>query len=355
MSVASGETASRTSPSGPAPNRGRALRDGGLGLAQRVMTLREASIVVVILVTFAYFAITTSNYLTGSNFKALLPYFCFLAIMAVGQVFVMTLGEIDLSIGAHYLFTPILYWKFNTAGLPLLPSLILALVVAAALGGVSGVFTAYVGIPSFVATLAMLFFLDGLALILTHSQQVTTPGASISGLHVGTFTKVFGEGTYSELIWALGLAALLQVALSFTRWGIYTVATGGNRLGAAEAGIHTRFVIVRNFVLCATTAGFAGVLESVRTSSITPDPSGSNQFLLYAVAAVIIGGTLMTGGEGTVVGALLGALFIGLLQDGLTVKGVSATYEDLYIGIAVIIAMVIYVLVRRVRLRSGRA
>ncbi len=355
MSVASDERAASASPEGPAPSRGRALQSSGMGLVQRVLTLREASIIVVILVTFAYFAITTSNYLTYANFKSLLPYFCFLAIMAVGEVFVMTLGEIDLSIGAHYLFTPILYWKFNTAGIPLLPSLILALLVASVLGGVSGIFTAYVGMPSFVATLAMLFFIDGLALILTHSQQVTTPGASISGLHVGTFTKVFGQGTYSELIWALALAGILQVVLSMTRWGIYTVATGGNRLGAAEAGIHTRFVIVRNFVLCAATAGFAGMLESVRTSSITPDPSGSNQFLLYAVAAVIIGGTLMTGGEGTVIGALLGALFIGILENGLTAKGVSATYEDLYIGIAVIIAMTIYVLVRRVRLRSGRA
>ncbi len=104
--------------------------------------------------------------------------------------------------------------------------------------------------------------------------------------------------------------------------------------------------MLRNFVLCAMTAGFAGILEGVRTSSITPDPSGSNQFLLYAVAAVIIGGTVMTGGEGTVVGAMLGALFIGVLQDGLVLKSVNANYEYLYLGIAIIIAMTIYVLVQ---------
>jgi simple sugar transport system permease protein len=147
---------------------------------------------------------------------------------------------------------------------------------------------------------------------------------------------------------------ILQVALTFTRWGIYTVATGGNRLGAAEAGVKTRLVIVRNFMLCAATAGIAGILEAVRTSSISPDPSGSNQFLLYAVAAVIIGGTLMTGGEGTVVGAFLGALFIGILQDGLTLKSVNANYLYLWLGIAVIIAMTLYVLVRRIRRGSGR-
>jgi simple sugar transport system permease protein len=318
----------------------------------RALTLRESSIIVVTLVTFAYFAITDNHYLTYANWKALLPYFTFLAVMAIGEVFVMTLGEIDLSIGAFYLVTPIVFWKLTTAGVPLVPSLILALLIAMAFGAINGFFTAFVKIPSFVATLAMLFFLAGLALILSHSEQLTTPGTAIS--HTTTFSSVLGAGTYSELIWAVGLVVILQVVLSFTRWGIYTVAAGGNRLGAAEAGIHVNLVIVRNFVLSALTAGFAGVLEAVRTSSISPDPSGANQNLLLAVAAVIIGGTVMTGGEGTVVGALLGALFLGVLQDGLIVRGVNATYEYLYIGIAVIIAMVIYVLVRRIRLGTGR-
>jgi simple sugar transport system permease protein len=192
-----------------------------------------------------------------------------------------------------------------------------------------------------------------LALILSHSEQISTPGTSVTG-HQGTFANVFGGGTYSELIWALVIVGVLQIALTFTRWGIYTVATGGNRIGAAEAGVKTKLVLVRNFMLCATTAGLAGILEGVRTSSITPDPSGSNQFLLYAVAAVIIGGTLMTGGEGTVVGAFLGALFLGILQDGLNLKSVPATYIYLWLGIAVIIAMTLYVLVRRIRLGSGR-
>jgi simple sugar transport system permease protein len=334
----------------PASSRGRG---GALPLLTRFLTLREGSIIVVTLITIAYFAITVSHFFTYSNFKSLLPYFCFLAIMAAGQVFVMTLGEIDLSIGAMYLITPIAFWKLTGAGIPLIPSVILALVIAMAFGAVNGFFVAWIGIPSFVATLAMLFFLDGLALIVSHSQQITTPGTAITS--VPTFAKVFGAGTYSELIWAVVIVVILQIVLAFTRWGLYTVATGGNPLGAAEAGINTRLVVVRNFVLCAGTAGFAGLLEAVRTSSITPDPSGSNQFLLYAVAAVIIGGTLMTGGEGTVVGALLGAVFIGVLQDGLAVKSVPANYELFWLGIAVIIAMTINRVVRRVRLGSGRA
>ncbi len=340
----------RSTPRGPAPTGPR----GGTPrrIAKGFLTLREGSIIVVTAIAVIYFAATTSNFLTVANFKSLLPYFAFLAIMAAGQVFVMTLGEIDLSIGALYLITPFIYWKFTQAGLPLVPSVILALVVAMLLGAINGFFTAYVGIASFVATLAMLFFLDGLTLIMSHSEQINTPGTSVT--HVGTFAQVFGAGTYAELFWALGVIIILQLVLSFTRWGLYTIAAGGNRLGAAEAGINTRFVVLRNFVLCSLTAGFAGILEAVRTSSMSPDPSGSNAQLLLAVAAVIIGGTLMTGGEGTVVGALIGALFLGILTDGLIVKGVSATYEYMYLGIAIIIAMTVNVYVRRVRLGSGR-
>jgi simple sugar transport system permease protein len=111
---------------------------------------------------------------------------------------------------------------------------------------------------------------------------------------------------------------------------------------------------MRNFMLSALLAGFVGVLEVVRTTSATPDPSGANAELLLFIAAAIIGGTLMTGGDGTVIGALIGALFIGILQDGLILKGVSANYTLFYLGIAVIIAMTLYVVVRRVRLGSGR-
>jgi len=323
-----------------------------MGLLKRFLTLREGSIIVVTLITIVYFAATTSNFLTGSNFKSLLPYFTYLAIMAAGQVFVMTLGEIDLSIGALWLFTPFVYWKLTEAGLPLVPAVIVALIVAMLLGAVNGLFIAYIGIASFVVTLAMLFFLDGLTLIISHSQEITTPGTSV--VKVTNFAQIFGAGTYSELIWAIAIVTILQVVLSFSRAGVYTVAAGGNRLGAAEAGINVRFVLVRAFVLCALTAGFAGILEAVRTASMTPDPSGSNTILLEAISAVIIGGTLMTGGSGTVVGAFIGALFLGILNDGLVIKGVSANYVDLYLGIAIIIAMTVNVYIARVRRGAGR-
>jgi simple sugar transport system permease protein len=350
MAVTETSPSSAGSPQGP-PER-RILAGGVVELGKRFLALREGAIIVVTIVAFLYFATGTNHFTSSGNLQNLLPYFAPIAIVAFGEVFVMILGEIDLSVGAIYLFTPFMWHILHHAGIPLYPSLILALLIAMGIGAINAVFITFVGMSSFVATLGMLFSLDGLTLIVSHATQIATPGTKTIGLN--TFSQIFGRGTYSELFWAVGIAIVLQIVLTFTRWGLYTVSVGGNRLGAAEAGIRTSRIIMRNFMLSALLAGFVGVLETVRTTSATPDPSGANAELLLFIAAAIIGGTLMTGGDGTVIGALIGALFIGILQDGLILKGVSANYTLFYLGIAVIIAMTLYVVVRKVRLGSGR-
>jgi simple sugar transport system permease protein len=353
MAVASDSTPPASAPSrGPA--QGWARRGGALSLVQRFLTLREGSIIIVTLIAFIYFSTSTPRFLTSGSIKSLLPYFAPFAIMAAGEVFVMINGEIDLSIGAVYLFTPFIFYKLNNSvGLPLIPAMIVALLVAMLIGLFNGIAVSVVGISSFVTTLGTLFTLDGLTLIISHATQVTTPGTSV--VKVGTFAQVFGGGTYSELFWAIGIVAILQITLSFTRWGIYTVAVGGNRLGAAEAGVRTRVVLTRNFVMCAGLAGFVGILEAVRAVTTTPDPSGSNGILFQAISAAVIGGTLLQGGSGTVIGAFIGAIFLGILQEGLNIKGVSANYFLFYLGLAVLVAMAFNTYVSRVRTGSGRA
>jgi simple sugar transport system permease protein len=351
MATASDKTVTAPPPKGPESSWAR--RGGALSLAQRFLTLREGSIIVVTLIAFIYFATTTSHFLTSSSIKSLLPYFAPFAILAAGEVFVMINGEIDLSIGAVYLFTPFVFYKLTAnVGLPLIPAMIGALIVSALIGLFNGLVISVVGISSFVATLGTLFTLDGLTLIISHATQVTTPGTSV--VKVGTFAQIFGGGTYSELFWAIGIVLVLQTVLSLGRWGIYTVSVGGNRLGAAEAGVRTKRVLTGNFVMCATLAGFVGILEAVRAVTTTPDPSGSNAILFQAISAAVIGGTLLQGGSGTVIGAFIGAIFLGILQEGLNIKGVSANYFLFYLGLAVLIAMAFNTYVSRVRTGSGR-
>ena len=364
------ESATRAPPTGPeGPARRRWALPTGRQVLERAISLREGSIIVVTLITAVYFSINTSTFLTGANFKTLLPYFAPFAIIAAGEVFVMILGEIDLSIGAMYLFAPFLFYKFATAGIPLVPSVIIALAVCMVVGLANGFFVAVIGISSFVTTLATLFTFEGLALIISHGTPVATPGAAVHTStrevshvvnghhivlpetvnHIGTFAKIFGAGTYSELIWALAIVVILQIVLTFTRWGLYTVAIGSNKLGAAEAGVRVRLVMIRNFVLCSLTASLVGVFEAVRATSVQPDPAGANEILFLAIAAAVIGGTLLTGGSGTVVGALIGALFLGILKNGLILQGVNANYLLFYTGLAIIVAMTVNVYVQRAR------
>jgi len=353
VAVASGSSAPAEAPSGGPASTRRALGGGASKLLRSFLTLREGSIIIVTIVTIVYFAINAKGFATGANFKTLLPYFAPIAILAAGEVFIMINGEIDLSIGAVYLITPFFFYKLATNGVPLVPAVILSLIGSGLIGLINGFFIAVVGISSFVATFGMLFTLDGLTLVISHTAPVSTPGTS--SIHVNTFAQVFGGGIYAELIWALGIVLILQIVLSFTRWGIYTVAVGGNRLGSAEAGVRVRLVLIRNFIMCSTCAGLVGILEAVRTVTATPDPSGSNEILFQGIAAAVIGGTLLRGGSGTVVGALIGALFLGVLHDGLIIQGVSADYLDLYLGLAIILVMSINVYVQRVRTGSGVA
>jgi simple sugar transport system permease protein len=377
MAQVAGEPVSPGTPTKPG---GDPARSGGVPLSgrnvllERALSLREGSIIVVTLLVAIYFSVNTSTFLTSASFKTLLPFFAPFAILGVGEVFVMILGEIDLSIGATYLFAPFLYYKLATAGIPYVPCVLIALVGCMVVGLINGFFTAVVGISSFVTTLGMLFTLEGLTLILSHGQPVAMPGAEVTSStvkvghvingahvvltetvnHVSTFAKVFGEGTYSELIWAIAIVVVGQLVLTFTRWGLYTVAVGSNKLAAAEAGVGVRLVVIRNFILCSVAGGFVGILEAVRASSVQPDVAGANEILFKAISAAVIGGTLLAGGSGTVVGALIGALFLGILNDGLILKGVSADYQLFYLGLAIILAMSINVYVQRVR-RGSRS
>jgi simple sugar transport system permease protein len=257
-------------------------------------------------------------------------------------------GEIDLSIGAVYLFAPFMFHEFYIAGVPLVLAFVLAMAMCLLVGLANGLLTTFLRINSFITTLGMLLALTGLTLIISNAQPVATPGTDVLE-GATTFAKIFGGSTYSELIWALAIVFVLQLVLSFTRWGIYTVAVGSNRIGAAEAGIRVRLVIIRNFVLCSLCAGLVGVLEAVRTTSVQPDPSGANEVLFGGISAAVIGGTLLAGGSGTVVGALLGALLLGVLNDGLIIKGVNADYLNFYLGLAIILAMAANTYVGRVR------
>jgi simple sugar transport system permease protein len=302
---------------------------------------REASILVVTLVLVIYFWVSSSDFISVGNTRTIFEYFSETAIIAVGEVFLLICGEIDLSVGQVFAFAPFVMYFANQAGLPLWLSIIVGLLASLVVGLVNGLATVWFRIPSLITTLGTQFLLNGITLTISNDFPVIPP-------EEGRLNQIMGAAPYSEIIWALAIMVIFQIVLSFTRWGVHTFATGGNQLGASEAGVTINRIKIGNFMLTAMLGGLAGILGGFRIDSIDPTSGGTN-IMFSAVAGAVIGGTALSGGVGTVLGAFLGVLALSILRDGFTLLGVNANTYDVVLGAAILIAMVANLSVRRLR------
>ena len=320
----------------------RGIRGGTRFFARQ----REATIFVVAVALFAYFAVTNSSFTTQANLVVLSQDIAPIIIIAIGEVLLLISGEIDLSVGFIYAFAPFLMYYMIGDGIPVLPAVLIGLLFGLAAGWFNGFLVVTLGLPSFIATLGTGFLFDGIMLITSHAEPVTPP---VSALGLG---KWLGSGSWSMIIWAVILLAIFHVVLTRTRWGLHTVAAGGNLLGAREAGINVARIKYGNFMITGLLGALVGLQVAFQTSDIDP-LAGGYQPMFYAVTAAVIGGTAMLGGSGTMIGALLGAIVLGVLTDGFSVIGISANTLPVIFGGAVIVAMIANVQLSRLR-ASGR-
>jgi simple sugar transport system permease protein len=296
---------------------------------------REASILLACVLLAAYFQSTNSTFLSVSNIQNLIDFTATTAIIAAGEVMVLVCGELDLSVGMVYALVPFIMHFLVADGLPQGAAIVLALAAAGLIGLVNGAITTLLSVPAFVTTLGTMFLINGLTLTISGGFPVE-PHASAA------FTMAFGGVAWVRLAWALAIAIVLQFVLNRTRFGLHTIATGGNLVAASEVGIKVTSVKICNFVLCSILGGFAGVIDAFRIGSIDPLAGGS-EIMFMAIASAVIGGTLLTGGSGTVIGALIGALALGILQDGFTLSGVSAFTFNMILGAAILVTMAVNV------------
>ena len=192
-------------------------------------------------------------------------------------------------------------------------------------GWVNGFLTVTMGLPSFITTLGTGFILLGLTLTTSHAYPANIPAASVG---IGRW---IGAAPWSQFIWAIVLTAIFYVVLNRTKWGLHTIATGGNALGSREAGIKTGRIKYGNFMLTATLGALVGLQNAFYTNTIDPS-AGGYQPMFYAVTAAVIGGTAMLGGQGTILGAFLGGIVLATLINGLNVAGISANPLDIVFG-----------------------
>ena len=224
--------------------------------------------------------------------------------------------------------------------------MIAGLLSGSLVGLANGLITVVVGVPSFITTLGMIFVLNGLTLIISGAFPVETPGGH-------TFFRIFGGSPYSTSTGRLGVIVVMTILLNRTRWGLRTVATGGNLIGASESGVNVRRIKIGNFM---TLQHARRARRHPRGRCGSPPSSrcrAAPSIMFYAVAAAVIGGTSLFGGSGTIIGAALGVLVLAVLNLGFTLQGISAYTFDLVLGIAIIVSMAFNITLERLR-QSGR-
>ena len=234
-----------------APQSSRLRRIGDI-----VLRWREASILLACVLLAVYFQSTNSTFLSVSNIKNLIDFTATTAIIAAGEVMVLVCGELDLSVGMVYALVPFVMHFLIADGVPSGAAMVLALAAAGMIGLVNGAITTFLSVPAFVTTLGTMFLINGLTLTISGGFPVEPQAGAV-------FTAAFGGSPWARLAWALAIAIVLQFVLNRTRFGLHTIATGGNLVAAAEVGIKVTSIKISNFVLCSVLGGFAGVIELI--------------------------------------------------------------------------------------------
>jgi simple sugar transport system permease protein len=334
-------TANETGKSGVSA---RAARPRGQWLSAWAPELR---ILLVAVILAAYFEFSNRDFLlTNASLVNLSQFIAPVAIIAFGEIMLMIGGDIDLSAGMVFAFAPFMMVFANDAGAPMWLAVIAGLVAAGVVGFVNGAVTVWLRLPSFVTTLGTLFLINGITLTISRGTPVQAPGSP-------EFANFMGAWGYSEILWTVVIAFVMHVLLRHTRWGLHTQAAGANPLGASEAGIQVNRLRLGNFIIAAVLAGFTGILEGFRITSIDPQ-AGGNQIMFLAVASAVIGGTPLTGGSGTIVGGLIGAAVLGILNDGFTLIGINAFTFNIILGAAILAAMIFNIHVGKLRRKGSR-
>ena len=282
---------------------------------------------------FAIFGLTAPNFLTFVNISNLATQVAITLIVAVAMTFVITTGQIDLSVGSTVAFVAAGTAGLLQAGWDSSLVIIAGLLAGLVWGLVNGWLSAYQHIPSFIVTLASLSVIRGLA-------QLWTQGFSVP-IDKRLFVAKIGDATwlgFSVLAWiALATVVLGAVLLSRMRFGSYVNGIGAQEESVRRAGVNTQRIKMITLMLTGLAAGAAGILTAARLGS---GSSNSGQgFELTVIAAVVLGGTNLFGGRGTVVGTIIGAVIIGMIANGLTLLGVSPFLAPIITGLVLIAAI----------------
>jgi len=289
-----------------------------------------------LIVLFIFFSLASPNFLSWSNISGVLLSTAVIGILALGTTFVIVTGGIDLSIGTGMtlsaVMTGLLIVNF---GLPVWAGVAGGVATGVVIGFVNGFNVAFLGLPPFIATLAMMMIAQGLSLILSGVKPIyfSTVAPDFNQLAIGSVIP----GLPNAVLITIILAILGAFVLSKTALGRYTFAIGSNEEAARLSGVNTRRWKVMIYSFSGIFTGFAGVVIAARLDSAQPQIGMGYE--LQAIAAVIIGGTSLLGGRGSIVGTVIGALIMSVLINGLRIMSIQTEWQTVVVGAVILFAV----------------
>ena len=305
----------------------------------RLSAVREIIIFGLVIAIFIVFFFTTKgNIFSPAALNIIAVAVSELGLITIGVTMLMISGEFDLSVGSVSALGALVAAKFYGFGLNPFLALVIVLVVGLALGGINGLITVKFGLPSFIVTLGTMIAWRGVIYIVTAGIPL---GFQVNQTHPAFSNFLMGDlGVIPiPIIWFIVSAIILMLILNFHRFGNHVYAVGGNKETARAMGINTDKTKVICFMLLGMLSTFVGVIRVTRVRGFHALQGEGVE--LMAIAAAVIGGTLLTGGVGTIIGACLGALVIILLEYGLIMSGIGAYLYKLVLGIIIVSVVII--------------
>ncbi|MGI8874524.1 MAG: ABC transporter permease [Egibacteraceae bacterium] len=290
-----------------------------------------------LVVLMAFFSIANANFLTWSNISGILLSTAVIGILALGTTFVIITGGIDLSLGTGMTLASVMTGVFLVnLGLPLIVGVIGGILTGALMGMINGFNVAVLKIPPFIATLAMMLIAQGLALVISGAAPIyfsAVPG--FTDIAMGSLIP--GTRLPTAVLILFALTVIAAVILGKSILGRYTFSIGSNEEATSISGINVRKWKILIYTLSGAFTGIAGVVIASRLNSA--QPALGLGYELQAIAAVVIGGTSLQGGKGSVIGTIIGALIMGVLTNGLRIMSIPQEWQTVVVGVVILVAV----------------
>ncbi len=304
----------------------------------RFFKIKETGIFVAFILLFAAFSLASPYFFKVENLLNVVRQISLTGIMAVGMTLVIVSREIDLSVGGIYGLCAVSAGLLMTNGVPVWAAIIIALIVGIFIGFLNGILVTYVRIPALIVTLGMLNVTRGVYLLLSNGLSVYISSKTVTDPNLDKFIYL-GQGKIFGNIPMMTIFLVIVVISGYvlydkSSYGFHLRAVGGNERAARASGINVFRVKILAFIITGFLCAIAGLLNLSFLSSVQGIIGSGLE--LEVIAATILGGTSLAGGEGTIIGTLFGALIMGILRNGLILIGVSPFWQTLMIGLIII-------------------